>query len=522
MTSQVDGQDGSSQTVLRGVFLILLASVVFVLARKRNRRPLPPGPPGLPLIGNALDIPKEYSWLTFRDFATKYGDVVTLRAFGSTLIILSSVEAAIELMEKRSSMYADRPPSVLSEMIGWTRNFAFRRYDDQWRTMRRLFWQHFQPSAVQNYRPIQQREARRFLRKLLEDDSDLDGSIKISVCQTLLNAVYGIPAKDITQRYVELLEESNANVSEAYVPGAFFVEFIPWLRHIPSWVPGTGWQKKVKEWKVQANSIFEEPYMAAQNAMKRGVATPSMLHELLEAAQSDGKGTELTEEFIKGTTATAFLAGTDTTVATFFAFFCAMIRNPEMQKRAQKELDSVVGPDRLPEHSDRPSLPYIDAILKETLRWYNVAPLGMAHRCMQDDEYRGWTIPKGATVMINLWAIFHDPHQYPDPHTFRPERFLKDGKLNPDVPDPTTITFGFGRRICPGRHFADDALFINMASVLHVFDILPALDEFGKPIPVEAKFTSGFLSMVEPFKYSIRPRSKEALSLILETGLANA
>ncbi|KAJ3019070.1 hypothetical protein NUW54_g182 [Trametes sanguinea] len=80
-----------------------------------------------------------------------------------------------------------------------------------------------------------------------------------------------------------------------------------------------------------------------------------------------------------------------------------MIMHPEVQKRAQEELDAVVGSDRLPEHADRPSLPYTDAILKETLRWHNVAPLGMAHGCMEDDEYRGWTIPKGAAIMINLW-----------------------------------------------------------------------------------------------------------------------
>ncbi|KAJ2973411.1 hypothetical protein NUW54_g12069 [Trametes sanguinea] len=430
------------------------------------------------------------------------GDVLCVQALGHTLIIVSSVNAAIDLFEKRSTIYSDRPASVLAQMIGWMRNLAFMRYDDNWRRMRRLFWHHFQPSAVVQYRPLQQREARHFLQTLLNDQTDLCGRIKLSFCRVLLNATYGLPDKDINHRYVELLEQSDANISEAFIPGAFFVEFMPWLRHIPSWFPGAGWQQKVKQWQAQATGVFEEPYRAGLDAMKRGEASSSMLHELIEAAR--GKETEINEELIKGTTATVFLAGTDTTVATFYAFFCAMIMHPEVQKRAQEELDAVVGSDRLPEHADRPSLPYTDAILKETLRWHNVAPLGMAHGCMEDDEYRGWTIPKGAAIMINLWSIFHDPQRYPEPDVFRPERYLKDGKLG----------------ICPGRHFADDALFINMASVLHVFNISPKLDERGEPIPVEAKVTSGFLSDIVEFEYSICPRSSAAESLIRETNTA--
>ncbi|KAL7277161.1 hypothetical protein ACG7TL_009007 [Trametes sanguinea] len=511
--------EGIADGVLRGILLIVIATTFVLIAWRRFRtRPLPPGPPGLPILGNVFDIPKQYSWLAYRNLAAQYGDVLCMQALGHTLVIVSSVNAAIDLFEKRSAIYSDRPASVLAQMIGWTRNLAFKRYDDEWRRMRRLFWHHFQPSAVVQYRPVQQREARSLLQALLEDQRDLCGQIKLSFCRALLNATYGLPEKDVTHRYVELLEQSDANISEAFNPGAFFVEFMPWLRHIPSWFPGTGWQRKVKEWNAQATGVFEEPYRAGIDAMRLGEASPSILHDLLEASR--GKESEIDEEVIKGTTATAFLAGTDTTVATFYAFFCAMLLHPEVQKRAHAELDSVVGPDRLPEHADRASLPYIDAIIKETLRWHNVAPLGMAHGCMEDDEYRGWIIPKGATIMINLWSIFHDPQQYPEPDVFRPERYLKDNKLVSDGLDPTTVAFGMGRRICPGRHFADDALFINMASVLHVFNISHQLDERGEPIPVEAKVTSGFLSDIAEFKYCIRPRSSAVEALIREASSA--
>ncbi|KAI8996327.1 cytochrome P450 [Trametes punicea] len=477
------------------VLVVALACVLFAAvhtSRNTRKAPLPPGPRGLPLVGNAFDIPMEQSWIAYRDMSNTYGDVVALHAVGQTLVVLSSVAAAVDLLEKRSAIYSDRQASVLAEMIGWTWNLAFKRYGDDWRRVRRLFWHHFQPNVVQQYQAVQQRDARELLRLLLEDQTDLDGQTKLSLTKTILSAVHGIPVKDVTSHYVDILTASEAGVAEAFTPGAFLVEFLPWLRHVPEWVPGTGWKARVREWQGQSAAICEEPFKAAKNALKRGDAQPSMLTDLLESSA----GGDVEERAIKETTAVAFGAGTDTTAATLLAFFCAMVLHPAVQKRAQAELDAVVGPDRLPEHADRPSLPYLDAMVKEILRWHNVAPLGVAHRCMQEDEYRGWRIPEGAIVMVNAWAILHDPEVFPEPEVFRPERFLKGGKSNPDILDPASVAFGFGRRVCPGRHFADDALFIYIATLLHALDIGPAFDRDGKPIPVEAKMTSGFLSYV--------------------------
>ncbi|KAI0354238.1 CyP450 monooxygenase [Trametes cingulata] len=499
---------------------VLLALVVLRVIQSWSRRPLPPGPRGLPLVGNAYDIPQKKSWLVYRDLAAQYGDVVALHAFGQTLVIVSSVKAAVDLLEKRSAIYSDRQDSVLAVMTGWTWNLALKRYGDNWRQVRRLFWKHFQPKTVSKYHPVQQREARRLLRRLLDDQSDLDSKIKLSLSATILTAVHGLPIEDITYHYVKILNESEKGVAEAFTPGAFLVEFIPWLRHVPSWVPGTGWQKKVLRWRAQANAICEDPYRAAQDAAMPGVAHLSVLSELLSEMSHPGDSAERGEgeRVVKETTAVAFGAGTDTTAATLLAFFCSMILHPEIQRRGQAELDAVVGRERLPEHADRPLLPYINALVKELLRWHNVAPLGVAHRCMEEDEYRGWRIPKGAVIMPNAWAMLHDPEVFPEPEAFRPERFLKDRELDPDVLDPGSVTFGFGRRVCPGRYFADDALFINVASLLHVFDIMPALNELGQPIPVEAKMTSGFLSYLEDFQYAIRPRSGGAEALIRAEG----
>ena len=127
-------------------------------------------------------------------------------------------------------------------------------------------------------------------------------------------------------------------------------------------------------------------------------------------------------------------------------FFYAMVVNPKAMKKAQEELDRVVGKGELPGFSHKDSLPYIDALVKEVLRWNPPLPFPTPHRVMQDDIYRGYFIPRGAIVIQNVWAIFCDPNIYPDPETFNPDRFLKDGKINPLVFNPEDRVFGAGRR----------------------------------------------------------------------------
>jgi len=196
----------------------------------------------------------------------------------------------------------------------------------------------------------------------------------------------------------------------------------------------------------------------------------------------------------------------------------AMCLYPEVQKRAQAELDSVLG-GRLPEFNDRPNLPYIDAVMKESMRWQQVTPLGVGHMSSEADEYNGYYIPKGTIVLANQWSILHDPEVFPGPLNFNPDRYIKDGKLNTATRDPNVAFFGFGRRTCPGRHFSDAALFAIVSHVLAVYDIRPGLDKDGKEVKIKPEMTSGFFSYPKPFACRITPRSKEAKELIQNSGL---
>jgi len=168
-----------------------------------------------------------------------------------------------------------------------------------------------------------------------------------------------------------------------------------------------------------------------------------------------------------------------------------MITHPWIQKRAQDELDAVVGRSRTPTFADAPNLPYIQALVKESLRWRPALPLGIPHTTTEDDWYEGMFIPKGTSCMVNTWQCHHDPASYgPDAGSFNPERFLDEhGKLIPgpvETHDDGHSTYGFGRRACVGKHAANDSLFIDIATVLWASQLEHARDENGKEIPIDA------------------------------------
>ncbi|KAF5313818.1 hypothetical protein D9619_013039 [Psilocybe cf. subviscida] len=191
-----------------------------------------------------------------------------------------------------------------------------------------------------------------------------------------------------------------------------------------------------------------------------------------------------------------------------------MAMHPEIQQKAHEELDAVIGSQRLSEFSDRPSLPYVNALVKETMRWQLVGPLGIPHMATDDDVYQGYFIPKGTIILGNAWAILHDEKVFEDPEEYRPERYLKDGQLNLGVRQPEISAFGFGRRICPGRFMSDNTLFSIVSSTLHAFNITPSLDEKGAPAKLSVKMTSGLISYPEPFTVNIKPRSTSAETLV--------
>ncbi|KAI1782833.1 cytochrome P450 [Ganoderma leucocontextum] len=501
--------------VLGLLCVLYVRSIAKWRARSRGR-PLPPGPPSLPVVGNLFNIPGDRAWFAFRDLAAQYGDIIHFRILGRSTVILGSPEVVRECLEKRAANTSDRPQVPVIKLLGQDANFGFMPYGHKWRRYRRHFWQHFTARAVEQYQPVQRAVAHQFLARLLDSPSQIKDHIRYTFLATLLKTVYGIGLTEDHGRYAATFDVSSEGVSQGLVPGKYIVDLFPFLKHVPKWVPGFSWQADFERWRGAAHDVKNVPFASTKEGMARGEGLESMVAKTLAL---DGNSAEVVpedlEDVAKGIGFVSYAAGADTSFVALQSFFLAMALHPETQKKAQAELDAVVGPGRMPEFSDWKSLVYVDALIKETLRWHTVAPLGIAHSTTADDELNGYFIPAGTLLLPNTWACMHDPAVYEDPHVFRPERFIRDGKLDPSVQDPLAFVFGFGRRICPGRHYAEAALFINVASVLHTFNITPSLDADGRPIALDHRMTPGFISYAEDARCTVKPRSAAATASIM-------
>lgn len=182
-----------------------------------------------------------------------------------------------------------------------------------------------------------------------------------------------------------------------------------------------------------------------------------------------------------------------------------MVLFPDVQERAQKEVIRVVGEDKIPTYNDRESIPIVDAVLREALRWFPVTPLAVWHATSEDDIYNGYYIPKGTAIVANVWALSRDPIKYPSPEDFNPWRFFNsDGELNDDK---FLHPFGYGRRICPGVHLADASMWIAIASLLATFKFSKARDASGGVIEPKLTWTSGVVVAPHNFPCNITPRN---------------
>ncbi|KIK59245.1 hypothetical protein GYMLUDRAFT_44616 [Collybiopsis luxurians FD-317 M1] len=496
--------------------IALLLPFLFVLYVRRTKTsheyPLPPGPRKLPVVENLFDIPtKGLVWLEYAEMCRKYNsDIVHLSALGNSIIVLNSARVVSDLVEKRSSIYSSRPHSVmLGELMGWGEYLVFRPYNDGWKAQRKIVNQAFPPGDIGRFQP-KLLSATHDLIRLLAQTDDLTKDLLSWASVFILDVVYGIDAKE-TNTYLTTAVKAIESVALAAMPGAFYVDQIPILKYVPEWLPGASFKCKAREWNDLRIKMTNVTFDVTKEKMALGTATPSLTSVALEQ-MDPSQNTAEQEELIKMTSAAAYGGGTDTSVVTLQSFVALMLIHPEIQRKAHSQLDKALGPGDLPSFSDEPSLPYITAIVRETLRLQPAAPLGVPHLVTQDDIYEGHFIPKGSIVISNAWSICHDEKVYPNPNQFDPSRFLDaEGKLDPNIKDHSTATFGFGRRVCPGKHIALASLFIVIASILTCYTIEPELDEHGEPVMPEVKWNPEptMLNNPLPFKCRFVPRSKQ-------------
>ncbi|ETW77250.1 cytochrome P450 monooxygenase 107 [Heterobasidion irregulare TC 32-1] len=442
-----------STTALNCV-ISLLGLVLFAAYLKRRRNssglPFPPGSTPFPFISNVLDIPKRVPWEMYSKWADQYGDIMSIQAFGETMVIISSARMARELLKSVARITLTSPSSLLTK-------FSLQV--------------EFTMLLVIN---------------------DLRHSTTAGIVMAL---TYGYDITDPDDNLIAHVEDIARRASSALLPGSTFINVFPFL-------------------------------LKLQHSKMKGTAHPSIILNTMNSF-SENDLTEEEECALKEVAASLYIAGTDTAASALAFFVLAPIGYPEVQKRAQNELDAVVGRERLPQYEDQESLPYINAICQEFLRWRMDTPLwlipryqnllGVPRTSIEDDMYEGFFIPKGSQIVLNTWSMLHGPEAYPDPETFRPERFLRSGGAFVEDPLVNSV-YGWGRRICPGIFIANATIWAAVASILSAFDVRKAKDSQGSDIPVNGAYIDqGIICHPFPFKRSITPRDAQAEQLVVAT-----
>ncbi|KAH9008693.1 cytochrome P450 [Lactarius deliciosus] len=493
----------------------ILAAVVgfsglglFVMhARRYSKRPYPPGPSRLPIVGNLFSMPSREEWVTYKKWSDKCGsDVTHVDVMGSHIVILNSIQSANELLNKRSSIYSDRPKKVvMRDLFGMDFIMVLEPYGSAWRHLRREFRANFRPVDLEAYRPLEQRAVRRLLRNLLSSPDHFIQHFRHMAGQVILSIAYGIDVLPENDPYVAEAEKMMQALAFGTTKEATLLDLIPWLIKMPSCFPGARFKRYAQEFYPMVVGAVKTPYDKVKRELASGVVTPSVAANII--SRLDENSTEEDLWVAKAVLGSIYSGGADTTVSALETFVLAMTLYPDVQRKAQAEIDQVIGSSRLPEFPDQDKLPYVEAVLKEVLRWHPVTPLAVPHMVTKSDVYEGYYIPAGSTIIPNVWGMMHDPAVFPEPDRFHPERWL-----TPGAPAFPTQVFGFGARYCPGHLFARASMWSNMVGILAAFDIAPTEDG-----PPEEEYSSGIVSYPKPFRCNIRPRSDTTASLVRAT-----
>ncbi|KAG9316837.1 cytochrome P450 [Chiua virens] len=501
---------------LSPLFIIPFCVVLLLVAHLRKTRKvdsqrLPPGPPPTPVLGNVRGIDTRYPWKSYAKWGEEYGGIIYTRLLTQEIIVINSEKIAQELLDRRSYNYSSRPASLIpvNELLGTEFSSIFLPYGDRWRLHRRFFHQAFHLNAAPSFRPSQMRKAHDLIMRLVSKPHDFRAHIQTLSTSTIMSLVYDYNASGVDDPIVAHVERAtNIAVKELRPELAAVIAAFPLLRYLPEWFPGANFKRSALISRKSITQWVDAPFEYVKRSMAAGTAAPSMVSDALLRIH-DRAGTEaeaaVLENAVKEACASAYAAASETTCTTLLVFLLAMIVYPDVQARAQAEIDSVIGEglERLPHWKDRSSLPYVEAIVKETLRWHPAVPLGIPHATVDDDVYEGYYIPKGATVLVNAWAMSQDPIKFPEPEKFKPERFIHE---NSQSVDELSFAFGFGRRICVGRHVADASLWISIVSLLAVFrfEAPPSWDP--GPDGINVKWTEGITTHPEDLPCVVKPR----------------
>ncbi|KAJ7704760.1 cytochrome P450 [Mycena rosella] len=329
--------------------------------RKSTRPPLPPGPRGLPIVGNIFDVPSGDLWIQVSKLGDMWGGISSVTVFGQTTIIVNSLKVAEDLLDTHGANFSDRPVIPMGgELVGFNNTLILSQYGERVRTERKLFHRVFgSHAAIKPLIPLISTEIHKLLRNLARNPDRVMEETGRTVGALTLRIAYGYQTIDGPEQdpYIKMFETAAHDFARTTTPVAFLIDVIPALRYWPEWLPGGGFHTTAKILGKRLHHTIDSGLEYVKSQKGTSNAEPSFAYALLEEGNHD-------EYLIKWAAASIQAGGSDTTAAQLEGFLLAMILYPDVQVAAQKELDSVIGNDRLPELSDRTQLqlPYMDAL----------------------------------------------------------------------------------------------------------------------------------------------------------------
>ncbi|CCA71475.1 hypothetical protein PIIN_05414 [Serendipita indica DSM 11827] len=469
---------GGATAAMVIISVYIAANSVSARARRANAR-LPPGPKRSILFGNLFNFPKKRWFETFSSWKETYGDIVYVNVAGISMVIVNSFEIAEELASNRMGIYSRRPHTIMSsELMSSGYALVLKQPDSEFVEQRKVFRKGVGPLVVAHYDPLVQQQCRSLIKALEGFSGHPYDILALKVGELVNTIAYGESFNATHGQELIKLNIERINLITWVFSKIWMVNFFPILRYIPPWFPGAEFRRIGIRGTEVTQKLRYWPFGQIRAAVEAGTADDSLVSRLL-------KDSNLSQDMLRDAAAVMFSTANDTTSSAVICVLHCLLRSPEWQERVYREIHEIVGHDRLPRMEDIQNMELLNAVWKESIRWNSPAPLGIPHVNSQDDVWNGYFIPKGSLVHCNIGQarfMLRDPRIWGvDSEQFNPQRFLREYNPNIDkLPDMSSLPFGFGRRICPGRHLAERVGLQMVAAILATYKLEPV-----KEIPAE-------------------------------------
>ncbi|KAK9143320.1 LOW QUALITY PROTEIN: hypothetical protein Syun_012720 [Stephania yunnanensis] len=456
--------------------------VVNIKIYKSRNPKLPPGPRGLPLVGNLPFLHPDLH-THFARLANTYGPIFKLQLGTKLGVVVTSPSLAKQVLKDHDTTFANRDvPAVGRTATYGGLDITWTPYGPEWRMLRKVCVREMlSNTSLETMYSLRKREVERMVREIhgkVGSPVNLGEQLFLTILNIITSMLWGggghdderitslgTEFKDVVGEITELLGKPNVS------------DFFPGLARFD--LQGLDRQMRVSSSKFDRifECVIEERLKLIDG--EKGVEIKDFLQMLLRLKdEGDNNNTPFTMNHLKALLMDMVVGGSDTTSNTVEWTIAELMNNREAMRKAQEELEVVVGLDSILEESHLPKLRYLQAVMKEVLRLHPALPLLVPHCPSSACEIGGYTVPEGARVFVNVWAIHRDPSIWDNPLEFNPERFL-NGEWDFSGKDFNYFPFGSGRRICAGIPMAERMFMYELATLLHSFDWeLPSDSEF--------------------------------------------